>query len=385
MKVFVIGRDPVVKAGETAFKVNDPSNVISRTHCRITQIDNQTFILEDAGSKNGVIVNNKLVNQPMQVNLNDALLLPNNVKFTINDVISGANISMPESKQKDIGARDNVKGPQVQQGNPKSTPREPPVKKAVDGFKKPQKPLAQVQKSAPVSAGVGGGGIGMLPILAIAVTIALAAVSAYYISNYESGGLSGRPSLMDRLSGAASLKTANWQIFDNGIVRFKYPYDWVIIGEQTNETVVIGSMLNDVGFAVSWIICDQYKGHDVYEALSQSFNCSMIEMYINDPQSILVIGLANNMTIQSDMTRLRGKSSWRTISVYGDAIDFQSIDIHDFIGGNTSLKTRRAFQMNAASLIQSNVLLTASAACLEKDGVKYNEVFKEILRSIEYR
>ncbi len=381
MKVYVIGRDPVVKAGETAFKINDPSNVISRTHCRITQIDNQTFFIEDAGSKNGIMVNNAPVNQPLQVGLSDSIQLPNKVTFTINDVISGVDINTPESKQKDVEVKEKVKEPQVQQAEPKPPPRhEPQIKKAQEGFKKPQKQKVPVQNSAPLSTGIGGGGIGILPILATAAIVVLAAVSAYYISNYESAKLSGKPSLTDRISGIFSVSTLNWHVYDNGIVRFKYPDDWQIVWEAPDETVVVGNLTNDVAFSVSWVICEQYSGQDVYNAMSNSFNCSMIDKYINDPKSILVIGLANNMTIVSDMTRLRGKLSWTKISVCGDAID-----LHEIMMDDAPSKTTRVFQMTAASLVQSNVLLTAAAGCTENEGDKYSEVFKEILRTIEYR
>ncbi len=98
MKVFVIGRDPVVKAGETAFKINDPSNVISRTHCRITQIDNQTFFIEDAGSKNGTFINNKLLDQPLQIQADEVIKLTENISFTPNEVSLGLDINI----EKDI-------------------------------------------------------------------------------------------------------------------------------------------------------------------------------------------------------------------------------------------------------------------------------------------
>ncbi len=214
MKVFVIGRDPVVKAGETAFKINDPTNVISRTHCKITQIDNQTFFIEDAGSKNGTIINNILIDQPAQIKADQEIKLSENISFTPNEISLGLDINTGKeisrnAEENEFSKEEAPKKPdQAESYNLNES--KPPIQKPeinqinhpLKNFQQPQSPKTPIfpaqpgvyEKIASVFSGTALEKMSTAALLSVFAITMFAAATVYLLTISEtisfSGGLS---------------------------------------------------------------------------------------------------------------------------------------------------------------------------------------------------
>jgi uncharacterized RDD family membrane protein YckC len=88
MKTLVIGRNPTANTGEIPIRIEDRSNSISRTHCKITQYDDGRWLIEDSGSKNGTFTNGEKITEPRWINADEQVILAGKIPIYISDLIS---------------------------------------------------------------------------------------------------------------------------------------------------------------------------------------------------------------------------------------------------------------------------------------------------------
>lgn len=78
--VFIVGRSPNCKTGEMPIIINDQTQTVSSTHCRIIIENGQVFI-EDLKSTNGTFVNGNRINQTVKIDRNSKIMLGKRVQF----------------------------------------------------------------------------------------------------------------------------------------------------------------------------------------------------------------------------------------------------------------------------------------------------------------
>lgn len=81
-KIFIVGRNPKASAGETTISVDDPTNRVSKNHCRIS-FDGQNLFIEDLNSTNGTYVNGNKITGKTGIDYSSALSLGRNFPFNL--------------------------------------------------------------------------------------------------------------------------------------------------------------------------------------------------------------------------------------------------------------------------------------------------------------
>ncbi|HZK07128.1 MAG TPA: RDD family protein [Bacteroidales bacterium] len=80
--VFIVGRSPSCNTGETPIIINDSTNTVSSTHCRII-VENGLVYIEDLNSTNGTFINGNRINQAVKVDLSSSIMLGKRLQFRL--------------------------------------------------------------------------------------------------------------------------------------------------------------------------------------------------------------------------------------------------------------------------------------------------------------
>jgi len=191
MKVYVLGRAPINGPGEIPVVIEDVTNAISRTHCKITQIDGQTFFIEDAGSKNGTEVNGNLVKHSQQISSDTQIKLSNNLTFTPQEVVNGAKLKVKQKQSNNQHQSDSStpekpkpKSEMAKSNKPNAQPSKPNnLLHKANRLKHYPKPNKIIPAAATSSVGVSAGAV------IAAIIVAIAAIAAVYYSNISETGI----------------------------------------------------------------------------------------------------------------------------------------------------------------------------------------------------
>ncbi|QAA82671.1 FHA domain-containing protein [Aequorivita sp. H23M31] len=73
-KVFIVGREPKVSNKEISILVNDPTNRVSKSHCRIS-FDGLNLFIEDLNSTNGTYINGDRIDSGTKIDFSSSISL----------------------------------------------------------------------------------------------------------------------------------------------------------------------------------------------------------------------------------------------------------------------------------------------------------------------
>lgn len=403
MKVFVIGRDPVLQQGEIAVKIDDPTNTISRTHCRITQIDDQVWFIKDLGSKNGTVVGGSKINEAVRIKTDEVIRLSDKVTFTASDVSKGAKIKVEQRKGADAeaNANDELKQPHEDESKrsfEKNIPQERQnainnQQKQLSNAKYANK-LPPLEEFIPVLSGTSLGAAGAGSIIAALAIALLASISAYFVNNAinSSGG-----SLLGGIS--AGLQSERWVNYDDGLFRFKYPANWTITSYD-GQIAVASFSADTMIFSVGLVQCaNAANDDDFYALVHNAFYCNMIQAFKEDPMSTIAIGMQKDMKMRHRLQTVRGKYNWQYMSFSGPALSFaQLVDkMVENIDRKTDEFSRRTpppkkihskrnyYVCSAGSLVDNRTLVIANAIATDTEDDTISEYFLAILKTLQVK
>ncbi len=81
-KEFIIGRDPTVDSHQVKILIDDPTNYVSRSHCKVSMVNGELF-LEDLKSRNGTYYKGNKISSKTKVYPNDVIGLGQRIKFEL--------------------------------------------------------------------------------------------------------------------------------------------------------------------------------------------------------------------------------------------------------------------------------------------------------------
>jgi pSer/pThr/pTyr-binding forkhead associated (FHA) protein len=410
MKIYVIGRNPIAGTGETPIIIDDSTNTISRTHCRITQIDDNSFFIEDAGSKNGTIVNDSKIGNSIRLTPDDKISLSNKITFSVKDIQSGVPLKVtskeqsPNEKINDSANNNQYVDREISNNkidakppNPKSnnvSPKNPSLKrtnpKKNASLKSQVSGLPELQEILPAFSGTSIATLNSGILIAGLTAILLGVMAIHKISdiNKHTGS-----DLIGNLFNASGNSNEKWEHYDDGVVYFEYPQSWIISHPYGTHVTVQKLSIDTITFAVVFNYCMDGENSDHQNII----DCSIIEFFKTDPKAFLLIGIQKDMKTYNPNQKINSKINWETAYYSGPAFSFDQL-IQNFSYNLESRAKdftkkppesrqepvkRNYFVANAAAMIDTDLMVSAGLTSIDNEDELMYSYFLRMMNSLK--